>query len=287
MPPPAGSGGGTARRLGGRARLAWALPLAAAAGPRLCCRLTSWTTARPGRPDVRPTLLAGPGPRLVPLAGGADRADAEPPEPPDVARDRAGAGPGAAVERPAPRDQLAARAGPPPAGRCRAVPVPAVPFLWGQVQRRRGAPGAGAGFGGVPGPGQPGGRRRRGWRAGLVSSSPSAAGGGSGRSRDGVRVARRGLPGPGAGPGGGLARPAAAAAAAPAPAPPAMPAATAVAWPGLRRAHRAARTPPPRGRRRWRRLRCSGGRWSLPRGGCTRLVRPSRGCRSRRRRTGG
>src|SRR5271166_4096205 len=72
---------------------------------------------------------------------------------------------------------------------------------------------------------------------GLVSPSPSAAGGASGRNRDAYAS-----PAPGPVPVPAAVSPdVAAAVAAPAPTPPATPAATAAAWPGFRRAHRAAR----------------------------------------------
>jgi hypothetical protein len=123
--------------------------------------------------------------------------------PPDVARERAGGEP-AVAERPAPRDQLeAALAGPAPPA---LAPLP-LPL---RLPLRR-----------VPE---------------LVSPSPSAAGGASGRNRDAYASPAAAVPVP-------ASPDAAAAATAPAPTPLATPAATDAAWPGLRRAHRAARAP--------------------------------------------
>ena len=150
--------------------------------------------------------------------------------PPDVARDREGAGP-AAAERPAPRDQLEAALA--------AAPLPPVPGLGGRSSG--GAVRAPLSVSGMfllrarlaaAAP------RRE---AGLVSPSPSAAGGASGRNRDAYAspaAAGPVLPVPAA------TSPDVAAAAAARRArthAPATPAATAAAWPGLRRAHRAAR----------------------------------------------
>jgi len=155
--------------------------------------------------------------------------------PPDVARDCEGGDP-AAAECPAPRDQLeAALAGPLPP-----VPLPPVPLP---------APGRGgrSSGGAVRAPLSVSGMfllratlaalapRRE---PGLVSPSPSAAGGASGRSRE--AYASPAAPGPVLVP-AAASLDVAAAAAAPAPRPPATPAATAAAWPGFRRAHRAAR----------------------------------------------
>ena len=133
----AGSGGGTARWLGGRLSRPvlrrpgpgrW--PLSRARGRADC--LTSWTTARPGRPDGRPTRCWRRY-RLTRSRGALTGRTRTPAEPPDVARDRVGAGPGAAVERPAPRDQVAAAlAGPLLAVPLAAVLVPGAGFLGGR-----------------------------------------------------------------------------------------------------------------------------------------------------------
>jgi hypothetical protein len=163
---------------------------------------------------------------LVPLdlpAGGG---------PPDVARDREGGDP-AGAERPAPRDQLEAA----PAG-----PAPLVPLPWPGLGGRSSG-------GAVRAPLSASGMFR--FRArlaalaprrepGLVSPSPSAAGGASGRNRD--AYASPAVPGPVPVPASAdVPEMGTAAAAAPAPTPLATPAATVAAWPGLRRAHRAAR----------------------------------------------
>jgi hypothetical protein len=156
--------------------------------------------------------------------------------PPDVLRDRAGGEP-AVVERPAPRDQLeAAPAGPPPP-----LPLPAPLPLPLPLPALGGRSSGGA----VRAPLSVSGMFR--FRAmlaalaprrvpALASPSPSAAGGASGRNRDAYESPAAAVPVP-ASPA------AAAAAAAPAPTPLATPAATDAAWPGLRRAHRAARAP--------------------------------------------
>src|SRR5580704_18302607 len=179
-----------------------------------------WREPDPPVPLVPLVLLA------VLLVGGG---------PPDVARDRAGGDP-AAGECPAPRDQLAAAlAGALP-------PVALSPVAGPPVSDLGGRSSGGAARAPLSASGMvrlrvsPAAAPRR--DPGLVSPSPSAAGGASGRNRDAYAspVAPGPVPVPAA-----VSPPVAAAVAAPAPTPPATPAATAAAWPGFRRAHRAAR----------------------------------------------
>jgi hypothetical protein len=174
--PPAGSAGGGAglRPAAGRCRgpapvLAPNQPAAGLSGQD---RVFGSGWRAPGPPFV-PLVPLVPLVLLVLLAGGADHELGAP----DVARDRDGAGP-AAVARPAPRDQLeAALAGPLPAaalvpvlgGRSSGGGVRAPLSVSGMFLLRARLPGL------APAP------RRE---PELISPSPSAAGGASGRNRD-------------------------------------------------------------------------------------------------------
>jgi hypothetical protein len=182
---------------------------------------------------------------VLPVMGGADPAEAEraetregPEEPEDAARVRGPTGPTAA-ERPAPRDQ--------PEADPEAPDDPLLPDLGGRSSggATRSPLLAASGtflLRAVPAALAPLTTRRE---PVLVSPSPSAWGGASGRSREAYASldalatvpARAAASAEAADP----AAPAPAPAATPAPAPAATPAATAAAWPGLRRAHRAAR----------------------------------------------
>jgi hypothetical protein len=168
--------------------------------------------------------------------GGADPAEPERPRdapagPGDAARERGPTGPGA-TERPAPRDQPDAD----PATPLAAGPAgPAGPLVAERGGRSSGGAtrlpplSASGAFLLRAAPPAPLITRRE---PGLASPSPSAGGGASGRSREAYASldALATVPAEAADP-----------AAAPALAPLATPAATAAAWPGFRRAHRAAR----------------------------------------------
>jgi len=203
--------------------------------------------ALPRPPLLPPVRLLPPLPPVLRLMGGADAERAGtregPEEPEDAARVRGPAGPTPA-ELPAPRDQPAAVPETPETPDAPANPDapgapddPLLPDLGGRSSggATRPLPLAASGMFGlrvVPAAPTPLTTRRE---PVLVSPSPSAGGGASGRSREAyaslealatvpARSAEAAVP-----------------AATPAPAPTAAPAATAAAVPGLRRAHRATR----------------------------------------------
>jgi hypothetical protein len=168
--------------------------------------------------------------------GGADPAEPEraetreePEEPEDAARVRGPTGP-PDTERPAPRDQPDADP---------AVPAGPLPDLGGRSRGGAARPPLAASgmflWRAVPAALTPLTTRRP---PELASPSPSAGGGASGRNREAYASldALATVPARAA-----ESAEAAEPAATPAPAPAATPAATAAAWPGLRRAHRAAR----------------------------------------------
>jgi translation initiation factor IF-2 len=163
-----------------------------------------------------------------------------PEDPEDAARVRGPAWP-AAAERPAPRDQPAADPAAPAAPEVPDDPAGPLPDLDGRssggATRLPLAASGMFGLRALPAALTPLTTRRP---PVLVSPSPSAGGGASGRNREAyasldalATVPARAAVSPEAG----------VPAATPAPAPAATPAASAAAWPGLRRAHRAARTP--------------------------------------------
>jgi hypothetical protein len=180
------------------------------------------------------------------MMGGAGLAEPEraetregPEDPEDAARVRGPAWPAAAAERPAPRDHPAADPAAPAIPEVPAAPAGPLPDLGGRSRGGATRPLLAASgmflFRAVPTALTPLTTRRP---PVLASPSPSAGGGASGRNREAYASldALATVPARAA-----ESAEAAVPAATPAPAPAATPAATAAAWPGLRRAHRAAR----------------------------------------------